>query len=121
MSWIGKRIASFGFAFKGIGILYRDTPNALIHLIFTVGVLIAGFLLHISVGEWIAVILCIGIVTAAEAFNSALESLADKVSPEKDPLIGKAKDLAAGAVLVAAVMAAIIGIIIFLPKIISLF
>jgi diacylglycerol kinase len=64
--------------------------------------------------------LCIALVLALEAVNSAIEYLADKISPEQDPLIGKAKDIAAGAVLIAAIGAAIIGSLIFIPKLIAL-
>ena len=71
--------------------------------------------------EWIAVILCIGAVLAAEGVNSAIEALCDKVSPEYDEAIKHTKDLAAGAVLILAVMSIIVGLLIFVPKILSLF
>ena len=77
-----------------------------------------GIGLKISTTEWIAVTGCIGLVLMAEGFNSSIEALCDKVSPEMDPLIGHSKDLAAGAVLIAAIAAAVIGMIIFLPKLI---
>lgn len=117
MSWLSQRARSFIYAFRGIGKLYKHTPNALIHLAFTIGVVVAGFLFKISLSEWFTIILCIGAVTAAEAINSSIESLADKISTEKDPLIGNAKDLAAGAVLILAICSAIIGLLIFIPKI----
>ena len=68
--------------------------------------------------EWIAVSLSIGIVLGAEGFNTALESLADAVHPEQHPLVGRAKDAAAGAVLLAAIAAIVVGILVFLPKLI---
>lgn len=120
MNWIGARIRSFGFAFKGIGTLFKETQNARIHLFAMICVIVAGFLLKISLWEWCVVSLCIGGVLAAEAFNSAIESIADKVSPEKNDLIGKAKDLGAGAVLLMALASATAGIIIFIPKLIDL-
>lgn len=78
-------------------------------------------LLGLSTFEWIAVILCIGAVLAAEGVNSAIEALCDKVSPEYDEAIKHTKDLAAGAVLILAVMSVIVGLLIFVPKVLSLF
>ena len=75
----------------------------------------------LSTFEWIAVILCIGAVLAAEGVNSAIEALCDKVSPEYDEAIKHTKDLAAGAVLILAVMSVIVGLLIFVPKVLSLF
>ena len=83
----------------------------------TVCVIVAGGLLGLSTFEWIAVILCIG----AEGVHSAIEALCDKVSPEYDEAIKHTKDLAAGAVLILAVMSIIVGLLIFVPKILSLF
>ena len=82
-------------------------------------VLIAGFVLHISAMEWVAVALCFGGVLAAEAFNSAVEALADRVSPGYDEAVKHTKDLAAGAVLLMAMAAVAVGLIIFVPKIIE--
>ena len=116
-----KRLKSFKYAVNGITILFREELNAKIHLFVTVCVLIAGFAFRISRGEWMAVILCIGLVIALESINSAIENVADFVSPEKHETIKKVKDLAAGAVLVGAIASAIVGGIVFLPKIIVLF
>jgi diacylglycerol kinase (ATP) len=80
-----------------------------------------GFYFNITNGEWIVIILCFAIVMTAEAFNSAIEKLVDFVSPGIHPQAGKIKDIAAGAVLITAIIAAIIGCIIFIPKIIILF
>ena len=87
----------------------------------TVLVIIAGLLFRISTAEWIAVIFAIGLVLAAEAVNSAIERLSDVVQPEKDDRIRDVKDISAGAVLICAVTAVIIGIIVFLPKLLKLF
>ena len=92
--------------------------NAWIHCAVTVCVIVAGGLLGLSTFEWIAVILCIGAVLAAEGVNSAIEVLCDKVSPEFDEAIKHTKDLA---VLILAVMSVIVGLLIFVPKILSLF
>ena len=78
----------------------------------------AGFYFGISRGEWIAVVLCFGMVLAAEGFNSAIERLVNLVSPGRNPLAGDIKDVAAGAVLVCAIAAAVVGLIIFLPYLI---
>ena len=111
---IRKRLESFVYAFRGLRWLF-DEHNAWIHLVAMVGVITAGFLFSITQGEWIAIILCIGIVFAAEAFNTAIEKLANVVSPQWNKDIGKVKDLAAGAVFICAIAAAIVGVIIFIP------
>ncbi len=110
-----KRLRSFGYAFKGIAGLFSQ-PNACIHAVVMLIVLLCGWWLDIDAWEWCAVILCIGGVLMAEAFNTALEALCDKVSPGFDPLIGKAKDVAAGAVLLCVMAAVAVGLIVFLPK-----
>ena len=117
---IGKRLRSFGYAFRGIGLLFSQ-PNACIHAAVTVIVIVCGFLFGLSRMEWCVVALCIGAVLMAEAFNTAVEAIADKVSPGFDPLIGKAKDLAAGAVLLMVFGAVAAGLVIFLPKFIAFF
>lgn len=118
---IKSRIKSFGFAINGIALLIKNEHNAWIHLLAILLVSALGFLLQINSFEWITLVFCFGIVLMAEGFNSAIEALANKVSPEKDPQIKITKDIAAGAVLITAIMAAIIGSIIFIPKIILLF
>ncbi len=115
-----KRVRSFGYAFSGIRTLVRDEHNARIHLFAMVCVIVAGFLLHISPTEWCLVGLCFGGVLMAEAMNSAVEALADMVSPEYHPLVKKAKDVAAAGVLMMAVAAAVVGVIVFLGKIIAI-
>ena len=77
----------------------------------------AGFFFEIHRIEWIAIIICIGVVIAAEAFNTAIERLVNLTSPEWNPIAGEAKDIAAGAVLICAVAAAIVGLVIFIPYI----
>lgn len=80
-----------------------------------------GAALGISVGEWCLVLLCCGTVLAAECFNTALEKLADALHPERHPLVGQAKDVAAAGVLLLALASAATGAIVFLPKFILLF
>ena len=102
-------------------VFVRQEHNAWIHCTITVLVIIAGLLFHISTAEWIAVFFAIGLVLAAEAINSAIERLSDVVQPEKDERIRDIKDISAGAVFICAITAAIIGVIIFLPKLLMLF
>jgi diacylglycerol kinase len=112
-----KRLVSFQYAFNGLKILIKEEHNARIHLFITCCVLIAGVVFKISIVEWITVIFCIGLVFALELINSAIENTADFISKEKNETIKKIKDLSAGAVLIAAIASAVIGLIIFLPRI----
>ena len=112
-----KRLESFGYAFNGIGVMLKEEHNSRIHLLAAIFVIIAGFYFDISQTEWFAVVISIGIVFTAEAFNSSLENVADFISPEKHEQIKKVKDLAAAGVLIIALTALAIGLIIFVPKI----
>ncbi len=116
----GKFIKSFSNAARGMLFLFKDQRNARIELIITAIVIIAGFLFGISIAEWSIVLLCIAMVLGLEGINTALEIFANKVHPAFDSEIGKAKDVAAGAVLIASLVAALIGFIIFAPRIISI-
>lgn len=116
-----KRLKSFKFAFNGIILLITHEHNAWIHCFAAVCVIIAGFAFDISTTEWIAVTFAIGTVLAAEAVNSSIEAIADLVSPGYNEAIKRTKDLAAGAVLILAISAAIVGLIIFIPKITEIF
>ena len=107
---------SFYYAFKGIGTLLRSEPNARIHLFMAIMVAFSGWFFSVSIQEWCWLILCICLVLFAEAVNTALETLVDLVSPDQHPLAGRAKDLAAAAVLFCSIGSATIGLIIFLPK-----
>ncbi|WP_106829667.1 diacylglycerol kinase family protein [Parabacteroides pacaensis] len=120
-SSLHKRLKSFLYAFQGIGELIKSEPNARIHLFATVCVVLAGLYFKLSPTEWIAVIIVIGGVFSAEGVNSSIETLGDLVSPGYHPSVKKAKDLAAGAVLLVAIAAALVGLIIFVPKILTLF
>ncbi|MFZ4462653.1 MAG: diacylglycerol kinase family protein [Bacteroidales bacterium] len=115
-----KRLKSFKYAFNGLKILFSEEHNSRIHILATICVLTAGYFLKISIHEWIAVIFAIGFVIAFEIFNSAIENIADFVSPEKHEKIKKIKDLSAAGVLISAITSLIIGLIIFMPKIIEL-
>ena len=112
-----KVLRSFRFAFRGVGVLFREEHNAWVHLFATVLVITAGFIFKISLTEWALVAFAIGLVFAAEILKSALERVCDIVQPEQDKRIGDIKDLCAAGVLLCALAAAAIGLIIFLPKI----
>jgi len=117
---VRKRMASFGYAWAGLRYLLASQQNAWIHLAATLIVVTLCFVCELSVLEWSAILLCVGFVWTAEAFNTALEALVDLVSPEDHPLAKVAKDVSAGAVLIAAVVAVIVGTLIFLPRLLPL-
>ena len=110
-----RRGKSFACALRGIAVLLRTQTNARIHLLATVLVVAAGFVFRISRGEWVPLAIAIGIVWIAEAVNTAIEALADRITRENDDAIRRTKDVAAGAVLLAAITAAIIGLLILGP------
>jgi len=115
-----KLIRSFGYALKGIGYATTTQLNFRVHLVATLVTITLGIGLHISINEWVWIILCITLVLAAEMFNTAIEFLTDLVSPGYHPKAGHVKDVAAGAVLLCAIFAIVVGVIIFGPKILSL-
>ena len=112
---------SFKYAFSGLKYGFINTKNLHIDFFFILAVIICGFLFEINYIEWIILILCIGLVVSLELVNTAIESVVDLASPDVHPLAKASKDVAAGAVLFSAIISAIIGIIIFLPKFIDLF
>lgn len=115
-----RRINSFRYAFRGLADLFRTQPNARIHLVVALLVVIAGARCHLSRLEWLGIALSIALVIALEAMNTALEYLTDLVSPARHPLAGKAKDAAAAAVLVGACGAVVVGFVVFLPHLLAL-
>ena len=115
-----KRLKSFVYAINGVKILLHDEHNARIHALATLCVLWFGVYFNITSTEWIAVLFAIGFVFSMEMVNSAIENLCDFMSPDKHETIKKVKDLAAGAVLISAIIAAIVGSIIFIPKVLAL-
>ena len=112
-----KRAQSFTHAFRGLRLFFMTTPNALIHLLAAVLVVVAGFYFQISLFEWLVLVLTIGLVFVAEAFNTAIEIDMNLTSPQYHPYARDTKDVAAGAVLIAAFVSVVVGLIIFLPKI----
>lgn len=113
-----KRAKSFGYAYNGIRYFIRSEHNAWIHVLAMLVVLFGGFFYNISSFEWIGIVFSIALVFTSEIINTSIENLADFFSPQKNDSIKIVKDLAAGAVLVSAITSLIIGLIIFLPKII---
>lgn len=114
---INSRLKSFKYAIDGLVTLFKEETNAKIHLVATVLVIIVGIYLKVSLRDWIALTFCIAFVVSMELINTAVERLADVVSPAWHPLVKKAKDIAAGAVLVAALSAVVVGLLVFLPRI----
>ncbi|MEA3504989.1 MAG: diacylglycerol kinase family protein [Bacteroidota bacterium] len=115
---IRNRIKSFKYAFKGVFYVFKTQHNAWIHLSILALVVFFGLFFRISILEWIAVVVVSGFVLMAEIFNTVIEVFLDKFHPARDETIGVVKDIAAGAVLIAAIAAAITGLLIFVPKII---
>lgn len=108
-----SRLASLGFALRGLAALYRSEPNARLHLAATVAAVGLGAVLRLSRLEWCAVAGAVALVWVAEAFNTAVETVCDLVQPAPHPLVARAKDVAAAGVLAAAIGAAVIGVLVF--------
>jgi len=114
------RMKSFRFALRGIYLIVRNQHNFRIHLVAFFAILILGILTRITNWEWCVIILTCALVLSLEAINTALEYLVDLVSPEFEKKAGEIKDIAAGAVLISAIAAVIVGILIFLPRLLLL-
>ena len=114
-------ISSFGYAIEGIKKAFKAERNLKVNTLAMVLVVFLGFILKLSVWEWVTCIILFALVIGAELFNTAIEEVVNLLSPEIRVHAKYAKDIAAGAVLVFAVASAVVGIIIFLPKIINLF
>lgn len=110
-----QRVLSFKYAFEGIWTALKKEPNLKFHLLATVVVIMLGWFFQISELEWIIVIFAIGSVISLELTNTAIEEIVDSFTEDHHPGAKVAKDVAAGAVLVASITAAIIGLLIFLP------
>ncbi|MXV17828.1 diacylglycerol kinase family protein [Hufsiella ginkgonis] len=111
-----KVVRSFGFAGKGIAWSFRTQFNFRIHIIAALLVTGLGWWVRLSLTEWVCVVLCFAMVMVTEMVNTAIEVLVDLVSPGYHSKAGLVKDIAAGAVLISAILAAIIGCVIFIPK-----
>jgi len=113
--YLKTRLQSIRYALDGIKYILETQQNARIHLLFTLAVFILGFLLGITRMEWIALALTVGLVWAAELFNTAVEVMVDWISPEKHIAAKICKDISAGSVLVTASISILVGILIFGP------
>lgn len=114
-----SRLAAFGHAFSGWWYVLRTQRNAWIHTIATSGVVMLGIYLKLGLQDWAILVLAIGLVWTAEFVNSALEAIVDLASPEMHPLARVGKDVGAAAVLIAALIAALIGLFILGPPLLD--
>ena len=112
-----KLINSFKYAIEGFISSFKTERNMKIHILAMILVVILGMYLKLSLIEWCFIVMSIALVIGSELFNTAIETIVDMVSPEKNPKAKLAKDISAAAVLAFAIGAAIVGIIIFVPKI----
>ena len=113
---VNARKNSFKYAFAGISSLFKSEHNMLLHLVGTVVVIVLMIIVPVSAMEIIALILSIGFVWVAEIFNTAIEKIMDFITEERKPEIKVIKDLAAAGVLVAAIVALLVGCWVFIPK-----
>ncbi|MFT0715485.1 diacylglycerol kinase family protein [Flagellimonas lutimaris] len=116
-SFLQNRIKSVGYALKGMMLLLWTEPSIKIQFVIALSVTALGFYFKISNTEWILQLLSIGLVMGVEGVNTAIEKTCDYVQPKLDPKIGLIKDISAGAVMIVSVIASIIGLIIYVPKI----
>lgn len=116
-----RLLNSFKYAFEGIYLGLKTEQNMKIHVIIMILVIIFGIILNISKIEWIICIILFGLVISLELINTSIENVVDLITQEKNQKAKIAKDVSAGAVLIAAIVSSIIGIIIFVPKILELF
>ncbi|MBA2612183.1 MAG: diacylglycerol kinase family protein [Bacteroidetes bacterium] len=121
MAYLKNRIRSFGYAFSGLMNAIKTEKNLQLQTVVAILVIAAGIFFDISIRKWLAVIGCITLVISLELINSAIEKLCDLYSKEQDPRIKYIKDVSAAAVLVASILSAIIGIVIFGFDILNLF
>ncbi|MBO4352726.1 MAG: diacylglycerol kinase family protein [Eggerthellaceae bacterium] len=115
-----KFVKSFGYAFEGIAEAFREGRNFKVQLCFAVAAVVLGLALAIDPVEWAVVAVCIGVVLGGECANTSIEAIVDLVSPEYNDLAKRAKDCAAGAVLVCSIASLFVAAFIFLPRIIAL-
>jgi diacylglycerol kinase (ATP) len=118
--FFASRCASFRYAFRGLGFAIRSEIHVRIHLVATLAVVGAGLYFDLSSTEWCSISLAIGLVIASEILNTAIERLVDIVRPEHDVVAGQVKDVASAAALVAALAAAVVGVIVFGPHLLNL-
>ncbi|WP_010097037.1 diacylglycerol kinase family protein [Ornithinibacillus scapharcae] len=113
-----KKEIGFRYAFNGLREVFKSEKNFRVHLLVTLIVVGFGLYMHISAMEWLAIVIVIGLVLSAEILNTAIEEIINYLKPEIHPTAKKIKDIAAAGVFVAAVSAVVVGLIIFIPKLI---
>ncbi|RZS90485.1 diacylglycerol kinase family protein [Aquimarina brevivitae] len=118
IKFIKGRVKGFGYAFKGAFLLLKTEPSIQVQALIAIGITVAGFYFDITKTEWILQIFAIGLVMSIEGLNTAVEEIADFVHPDFHDKIGLIKDVSAGAVFIAAVIAVIIALIIYIPYLI---
>jgi len=116
VGYLAQRWRSMGFAWQGLKFLLGTQPNARIHALATVAVVLGGVYFQVTRLEWLALVAAIAWVWVAEALNTGLECVVDLVSPQQHPKAAHAKDVAAAGVLLASVAAVVVGVIVFGPK-----
>ncbi|MEX0361943.1 MAG: diacylglycerol kinase [Allomuricauda sp.] len=117
-SFFINRIKSVGYAFKGLFLLLRTEASIKIQFVIALLMTAAGFYFEISSGEWMAQLISIGMVMGIEGLNTAVEKISDYIQPEDDPKIGFIKDISAGAVMIVSIIACIVGLVIYGPKLV---
>ncbi|AVQ99404.1 diacylglycerol kinase [Oceanobacillus iheyensis] len=115
-----RKSIGFKYAWNGIISVVRSERNFRIHLLATILVITAGLVMQLSQVEWLFIVVAIGSVLVTECVNSAIEKMLDYLNPEIHPKAKVVKDLSAGAVLLCAIMATVIGLIVFIPKIVGI-
>lgn len=116
-SFLQNRLKSIGYAFKGMFLLLWTEASIKIQFFIALLVTAAGFYFNISPTEWMVQLLAIGLVMGVEGLNTAIEKLSDYIQPEHDQKIGVIKDISAGAVMIVSIIASIVGLVIYLPKV----
>lgn len=116
---IVKRLQSFVFAFSGLAAFLRSEPNGRIHLVATVVVIILAIVFHCNTMEWALLTIVMAMVWITELLNTVIEKMMDHLSPDIHPRVKWIKDVAAGAVLIAAIAAAVVGGLIFIPRLVA--
>ena len=115
--FIINRIKSIGYAFKGAYLLFKKEASIQIQTVIAILTIIAGFYFEISATEWAIQLLTVALIMGIEGVNTAIEEMADFIHPDYDQHIGRIKDISAGAVFIVAIVAMVIGAIIYFPKI----
>ena len=121
IAFMKRFIKSLGYALNGLRLFFRKEQNGQLQATVSILVIAAGFALKINLYEWVVILVCIALVLALEMMNSVIEKFIDHLHPHRHEQVKWIKDVAAGAVLWAAIISAVIGVIIFIPKVLAMF